>query len=84
MGSLKAAIANLRERGVKDIVAMVLVAAPEGVKAVLEADPEVRLFACALDEGLNDRAYILPGLGDAGDRIYQTFDTPAEGSRVTQ
>ena len=83
-GSLKAAIANLRERGVKDIVAMVLVAAPEGVKAVLESDPEVRLFTCALDEGLNDRAYILPGLGDAGDRIYQTFDTPAEGSRVTQ
>ena len=83
-GSLKAAIANLRERGVKDIVAMVLVAAPEGVKAVLEADSEVRLFTCTLDEGLNDRAYILPGLGDAGDRIYQTFDTPAEGSRVTQ
>lgn len=83
-GSLKAAIANMRERGVEDIVAMVLVAAPEGVKAVLEADPDVRIVTCALDDGLNDRAYIVPGLGDAGDRIYQTENTPVEGSRVTQ
>ena len=71
-GSLLAAIQYLREAGVRDIRALVLVAAPEGVKAVLDADPDVRLYACALDEKLNDHAYILPGLGDAGDRIYGT------------
>lgn len=71
-GSMIAALQALRKRGVKDIVAMVIVAAPEGVKAVLDADPDVRLFACALDEGLNNDAYIIPGVGDAGDRIYQT------------
>ena len=79
-GSLITAIANLRERGVKDIVAMVIVASPEGVKAVLDSDPDVKLFACALDDCLNEDAYILPGLGDAGDRIYQTLDTPVEGN----
>lgn len=83
-GSLNAAIAALRARGVKDLVAMVLVAAPEGVKAVLDADPDIRLFTCALDERLNENAYILPGLGDAGDRIFQTFDTPVEGAYVTE
>ena len=68
-GSMIAALQALRKRGVEDIVSMVIVAAPEGVKAVLDADPDVRLFACALDEGLNDNAYIIPGVGDAGDRI---------------
>lgn len=77
-GSLKAAIAALRKRGVKDLIAMVLVASPEGVQAVLDADPDVRLFACAIDEGMNDDAYIVPGLGDAGDRIFRTEDTPVE------
>lgn len=83
-GSLIAALHALRQRGVKDIVAMVIVASPEGVKAVLEADPDVRLFACALDEALNDDAYIVPGLGDAGDRIFQTTDAPvtSEGSQI--
>ena len=71
-GSLLAAIQYLREAGVRDIRALVLVAAPEGVKAVLDADPDVRLYACSLDRELNERAYILPGLGDAGDRIYGT------------
>jgi uracil phosphoribosyltransferase len=51
---------------------MVLVAAPEGIEAVLEADPDVRIYTCSIDEGLNDRAYIVPGLGDAGDRIFGT------------
>jgi uracil phosphoribosyltransferase len=71
-GSLTAAIGFLREAGVRDIRALVIVAAPEGVKAVLADDPDVRLYACALDRELNVNAYILPGLGDAGDRIYGT------------
>lgn len=71
-GSLTAAIQFLREAGVKDIRALTIVSAPEGVKAVLDFDPEVRLFTCALDRELNSDAYILPGLGDAGDRIYGT------------
>ena len=71
-GSLTAAIQFLREAGVKDIRALTIVSAPEGVKTVLDFDPEVRLFTCALDRELNSDAYILPGLGDAGDRIYGT------------
>lgn len=72
-GSALAAIYYLREHGVKEIRLLVLVAAPEGVRAVLEDDPDVRIWTCALDEGLDDQAYILPGLGDAGDRIFGTF-----------
>ena len=71
-GSLCAAIDALRKRGVKDISACVIVASPEGVQTVLEHDPSVRLFTCAIDEGLNEDAYIVPGLGDAGDRIFRT------------
>ena len=71
-GSLTAAIKFLRDAGVKDIRCLTLVSAPEGVKAVLDFDPGVRLFTCALDRQLNESAYILPGLGDAGDRIYGT------------
>lgn len=72
-GSALAAIHYLREHGVKEIRLLVLVAAPEGVRAVLEDDPDVRIWTCALDGGLDDQAYILPGLGDAGDRIFGTF-----------
>lgn len=72
-GSAVAAIHFLREQGVKDIRLLVLVAAPEGVRAVLDEDPDVRIWTCALDEGLNDDAYIVPGLGDAGDRIFGTL-----------
>lgn len=71
-GSLTAAIQFLREAGVKDIRALVLVAAPEGIKATLDFDKDVHLYTCAVDRELNSRAYILPGLGDAGDRIYGT------------
>lgn len=71
-GSLTAAIQFLREAGVKDIRALTLVSAPEGVRTVLDFDAHVRLYTCALDRQLNDAAYILPGLGDAGDRIYGT------------
>ena len=66
------AIQFLREAGVKDIRCLTLVSAPEGVRATLDFDPDVRLYTCALDRQLNDHAYILPGLGDAGDRIYGT------------
>ena len=71
-GSLMAAIKFLRDAGVRDIRCLTVVSCPEGVKAVLDYDSEVRLFTCALDRGLNENAYILPGLGDAGDRIYGT------------
>lgn len=71
-GSLTAAIQFLREAGAKDIRALVMVAAPEGIKTVLDFDPDVRLYTCAIDRELNENAYILPGLGDAGDRIFGT------------
>lgn len=72
-GSMAAGIKALRDRGVKDLTCVVIVAAPEGVERVLEADPDVRIFTAALDEGLNEAAYIVPGLGDAGDRIFKTI-----------
>ena len=72
-GSAIAAIDYLRRSGASDVRLLVLVAAPEGVRAVLEADSGVRLYTCALDRELNDHAYILPGLGDAGDRIFGTL-----------
>ena len=71
-GSCIAAIEYLRRLGVKNIKVMVLVAAPEGIDALLAADGDVRLYTCAIDEGLNEDAYIVPGLGDAGDRIFGT------------
>ena len=72
-GSALSAIHYLREQGVCDIRFLALVAAPEGVRAVLREDPDVRIWTCALDDGLNEQAYILPGLGDAGDRIFGTL-----------
>lgn len=71
-GSASAAVEYLRKKGVKDIRLLVLIAAPEGVKAVLDADPDVRIYTCSMDECLNESAYIVPGLGDAGDRIFGT------------
>ncbi|MBQ6523097.1 MAG: uracil phosphoribosyltransferase [Atopobiaceae bacterium] len=71
-GSLTAAIKFLRDAGVKDIRCLTLVSCPEGVQAVLDFDPGVRLYTCVVDRQLNENAYILPGLGDAGDRIYGT------------
>lgn len=71
-GSLTAAIQFLREVGVKDIRCLTIVSCPEGVKAVLDFDPNVRLYTCTVDRQLDASAYILPGLGDAGDRIYGT------------
>ena len=71
-GSAAAAISLLKEKGAKEIQLMCLVAAPEGVEVVNKADPDVRFYVDALDEKLNDHGYILPGLGDAGDRIFGT------------
>ena len=71
-GSACDAIARLKEDGFKNIRMMALVASPEGVKAVTEAHPDVDIYLAALYEGLNEKNYILPGLGDAGDRIFGT------------
>ncbi|RME04232.1 MAG: uracil phosphoribosyltransferase [Planctomycetota bacterium] len=72
-GSALGAIEFLKEREVEDISFICLLAAPEGVEAVYEKHPEVPIFAAALDERLNERGYIVPGLGDAGDRLYRTI-----------
>lgn len=71
-GSLVATIDVLKRAGSREIRALVLVAAPEGVKRVLDAHPDVTIFTASVDQGLNERGYILPGLGDAGDRIFGT------------
>jgi uracil phosphoribosyltransferase len=72
-GSAVDALSKLKEHGCRNIRFMCLVAAPEGVKAVQEAHPDVDIYAAALDECLNEHAYIVPGLGDAGDRIFGTL-----------
>lgn len=71
-GSACDAIARLKDDGYTSIRLMSLVASPQGVKAVQEQHPDVDIYLAALDEGLNERNYILPGLGDAGDRIFGT------------
>jgi len=71
-GSAVAAIDMMKEHGVKNIKFMCLVAAPEGVEVVNKAHPEVPIYTAALDRQLNEKKYILPGLGDAGDRIFGT------------
>jgi len=71
-GSASAAIASLKSRGATRIRFLCLVAAPEGVQALLEAHPDVHILAAALDRELDENGYIRPGLGDAGDRLYGT------------
>ena len=71
-GSAIDAVDALKSRGVTDIRCMHLVAAPEGIKALQDAHPDVDIFVAAVDECLNENAYIVPGLGDAGDRIFGT------------
>lgn len=71
-GSASAAIRQLKARGIKKIRFLCLIAAPEGVKFLEEHHPDVNIYIGALDERLNEQGYILPGLGDAGDRIYGT------------
>lgn len=71
-GSASDAISMVKKKGATNILLMCLVSAPEGVKRVLEDHPDVDIYCAALDEKLNDHAYIVPGLGDAGDRIFGT------------
>ena len=71
-GSASAAIQMLKDKGCKKIHFMCIIAAPEGVKVLQEAHPDVDIYVGALDEKLNENAYIVPGLGDAGDRIFGT------------
>ena len=71
-GSASAAIDFIKKRGGKDITFMCLIAAPEGIKVLQDAHPDVDIYIAAKDDKLNEKAYILPGLGDAGDRIFGT------------
>lgn len=71
-GTVSATIGLLKEAGCRSIRGLFLVAAPEGVKGVLDRHPDVELYAAALDDRLDEFGYILPGLGDAGDRIFGT------------
>ncbi|MEM6333589.1 MAG: uracil phosphoribosyltransferase [Planctomycetota bacterium] len=72
-GSAIAALNYLRKAGATDVRFLSLIAAPEGVDRLLVADPDVRIFTAAIDRQLNDIGYILPGLGDAGDRLFGTL-----------
>ena len=72
-GSAAAAIDFIKQRGAKRIKLMCIIAAPEGVEAVAKAHPDVEIYIGALDEKLNENKYIVPGLGDAGDRLFGTL-----------
>ena len=71
-GSAIDAIRMIKDKGAKNIKFMCIIAAPEGMKALTEAHPDVQVYCASLDERLNEEKYIIPGLGDAGDRIYGT------------
>lgn len=71
-GSIIYTIDYLKGLGVKDITVMCIIAAPEGIKAIMDKHPEVSIYVATIDEGLNEAKYIYPGLGDAGDRIFGT------------
>lgn len=71
-GSASDAITLLKRRGAKNIKLMCLIAAPEGIKAVMNVHPDVDIYTAAIDERLNENGYIVPGLGDAGDRLFGT------------
>jgi len=71
-GSATAAVTTLKTAGARRIRFLCIVAAPEGVRRMLDGHPDVRVFTAALDRGLNEHGYIVPGLGDAGDRLFGT------------
>jgi len=73
-GSASAGIDRVKKWGAKEIRMLSIIAAPEGIAYVREQHPDVPIFVCGIDRGLNDAAYILPGLGDAGDRIFNTLN----------
>ncbi|CCJ50836.1 uracil phosphoribosyltransferase [Bordetella parapertussis] len=77
-GSMVAAIDMLKRVGCREIRALTLVSAPEGIDAVLTAHPDVQIYTASIDQGLNENGYIMPGLGDAGDRIFGTTQKHAE------
>ena len=72
-GSTVAALDLLKEQGADDIIVICIVTCPEGIAAVESAHPDVPIFAASIDTGLNERSYIVPGLGDAGDRLFGTL-----------
>ncbi len=72
-GSAAAAIQMLKNDGAKDLIFISIISAPEGIKKLSEAHPELPIYTSAIDERLNENAYIVPGLGDAGDRIFDTL-----------
>lgn len=72
-GSLAYAIDRLKERGIRQITVVSVIAAPEGLAALHAAHPDVQIYVAMLDDKLNDRGYILPGLGDCGDRLFGTL-----------
>ena len=72
-GGSAAAITMLKEQGLHDICLLVLVAAPEGIEVINKEHPDVEIYTAAVDRQLNEKAYILPGLGDAGDRVFGTL-----------
>jgi len=71
-GSVSEAIKMLKKKGVTKIIFLCIVSCPEGVKFLTEAHPDVKIFTCVVDDHLNENGYIVPGLGDAGDRLYGT------------
>ena len=71
-GSAIDAIGQIKQRGPRSIKFMCIIAAPEGLQALMDAHPDVQIYCAALDERLNENCYIVPGLGDAGDRIFGT------------
>ena len=72
-GSSSAALTLLKEKGAKSMILMCLVAAPEGIDVITKDHPDVPIYVAAVDERLNEKGYIVPGLGDAGDRIFGTL-----------
>lgn len=72
-GSASAALQMLKDKGAKKIIFLCIVAAPQGIKKISEDHPDIPIYTAAIDEGLNENCYILPGLGDAGDRIFGTL-----------
>ena len=72
-GSSTAALELLKQKGAKSMILLCLVAAPEGVALIEKDHPDVPLYVAAIDDHLNDHGYIVPGLGDAGDRIFGTL-----------
>jgi uracil phosphoribosyltransferase len=76
-GSASATLEKLKKEGAYDLKLVCIVGAPEGVERIKKDHPEVEVFLAALDDGLNEKGYILPGLGDAGDRLFGTNDFPS-------